>query len=67
LEARVCQYENTPDHHFILDRHPGAQNTWLVGGGSGHGYKMGPAVGEHVAELVLDKRKVDPLFALKRL
>jgi glycine/D-amino acid oxidase-like deaminating enzyme len=66
IESRVCQYENSPDHHFILDRHPGAQNVWLVGGGSGHGYKMGPAVGEHVAELVLGKRKVDPKFALER-
>jgi glycine/D-amino acid oxidase-like deaminating enzyme len=67
VEARVCQYENTADHHFILDRHPGAQNVWLVGGGSGHGYKMGPAVGEHVAALVLGKRQVDPFFTLKRL
>jgi glycine/D-amino acid oxidase-like deaminating enzyme len=67
VEARVCQYENSPDHHFILDRHPAAQNVWLAGGGSGHGYKMGPAVGEHVAELVLGKRKVDPFFALNRL
>ncbi|MCW5981424.1 MAG: FAD-dependent oxidoreductase [Bryobacteraceae bacterium] len=67
VEARVCQYENSPDHHFILDRHPEAENVWLAGGGSGHGYKMGPAVGEHVAELVLGKRQVDPFFALKRL
>jgi glycine/D-amino acid oxidase-like deaminating enzyme len=66
LEARVCQYENSPDHHFILDRHPGAQNVWLVGGGSGHGYKMGPAVGERVAEMVMGKRAVDPFFALSK-
>ena len=67
VEARVCQYENTPDHHFILDRHPAAENVWLVGGGSGHGYKMGPAVGEQVAELVLGSRKINPFFALQRL
>jgi glycine/D-amino acid oxidase-like deaminating enzyme len=67
VEARVCQYENTPDHHFILDRHPAAENVWLVGGGSGHGYKMGPAVGEQVAELVVGSRKVNPFFALNRL
>ena len=66
LEARVCQYENSPDHHFILDRHPAAQNVWLVGGGSGHGYTMGPAVGERVAEMVLGKRPVDPFFALSK-
>ena len=66
VEARVCQYENSPDHHFILDRHPGARNVWLVGGGSGHGFKHGPAVGERVAELVLGKKAVDPFFALAR-
>jgi glycine/D-amino acid oxidase-like deaminating enzyme len=66
IESRVCQYENSPDHHFIIDRHPGARNVWLVGGGSGHGYKMGPAVGEHVSELVLGKRAPEPLFALSR-
>jgi len=45
LESRVCQYEQSPDEHFIIDRHPGAANAWLVGGGSGHGFKHGPAVG----------------------
>ncbi len=66
VEARICQYENSPDHHFILDRHPEAANVWLIGGGSGHGFKHGPAVGEHVADLVLGKRQVDPFFALGR-
>jgi glycine/D-amino acid oxidase-like deaminating enzyme len=37
LEARVCQYEASPDEHFIIDRHPEAATAWLVGGGSGHG------------------------------
>jgi len=66
LESRVCQYENTPDQHFILDRHPAAENVWLVGGGSGHGFKFGPAWGERVAETVTGKRKIDPFFALSR-
>ena len=66
LEARVCQYENSPDEHFILDRHPHLENVWLVGGGSGHGFKHGPAVGEHVAELVMGKRSPDPFFSLSR-
>jgi glycine/D-amino acid oxidase-like deaminating enzyme len=66
VESRVCQYENSPDHQFILDRHPAAANVWIAGGGSGHGFKMGPAVGERVAELVLGQRKVDPFFALAR-
>jgi glycine/D-amino acid oxidase-like deaminating enzyme len=66
LEARVCQYENSPDGDFIIDRHPLAANVWLAGGGSGHGFKMGPAVGEHVAALVLGTGRVQPAFALAR-
>jgi sarcosine oxidase len=48
IDARVCQYEMTPDSHFLIDRHPAFANVWLVGGGSGHGYKHGPAIGAHV-------------------
>jgi glycine/D-amino acid oxidase-like deaminating enzyme len=66
LEARICPYEDTPDHHFILDRHPEAGNVWLVGGGSGHGFKHGPAVGERVASLVVGETVPEPLFALAR-
>jgi glycine/D-amino acid oxidase-like deaminating enzyme len=66
LEARVCQYENSPDEHFIVDRHPQAANAWLVGGGSGHGFKHGPAVGELVASFVLGGATPDPQFRLSR-
>jgi glycine/D-amino acid oxidase-like deaminating enzyme len=66
LEARVCQYEESPDEHFIIDRHPAAANTWLVGGGSGHGFKHGPAVGELVARLVLSGAAPDEQFRLSR-
>ena len=66
LEARVCQYEQTPDQHFILDRHPQAQNLWLLGGGSGHGFKHGPALGEPAADIVLEKKTPEPLFQLGR-
>ena len=52
-EGRVCQYEVTPDTHFIIDRHPGIDNAWIVGGGSGHGFKHGPVVGEYVSALVV--------------
>jgi glycine/D-amino acid oxidase-like deaminating enzyme len=54
-EARVCQYERTPDAHLVIDRHPAYRNLWLAGGGSGHGFKLGPAVGEFVAHLVADR------------
>jgi len=52
LETRVCQYENTSNGDFLIDRHPSFDNVWLVGGGSGHGFKHGPAVGEYVAALI---------------
>ena len=66
LEARVCQYENTPDLHLLLDRHPAAANVWLLGGGSGHGFKLGPAVGEQAAEAVLERTQPNALFRLNR-
>jgi sarcosine oxidase len=53
IETRVCQYEQSPDSHFIVDRHPRMNNLWLLGGGSGHGFKHGPALGEIMADLIL--------------
>jgi glycine/D-amino acid oxidase-like deaminating enzyme len=53
IESRVCQYEQTPDSDFILDRHPRMDNVWFLGGGSGHGFKHGPALGEMMAQLIL--------------
>ena len=67
VEARVCQYEASSDGHFLVDRHPRLENVWLVGGGSGHGFKMGPALGEHVAAVVQGRSAVHPLFAYGRL
>jgi len=66
IETRVCQYENSPDNHLIIDRHPNAENVWLMGGGSGHGFKHGPALGEMVAELVMEHKDADPTFQLAR-
>ena len=63
-ETRVCQYENTSNGDFLIDRHPQFENVWLVGGGSGHGFKHGPAVGEHVAALISGNAEVEPRFAL---
>lgn len=67
VESRVCQYENSPDTHFILDRHPAAKNVVLLGGGSGHGFKHGPALGEMAAKLVLDQTAGPAPFSLSRL
>jgi glycine/D-amino acid oxidase-like deaminating enzyme len=66
VESRVCQYENSVDEDFIMDRHPVADNVWIVGGGSGHGFKHGPAVGEMMAGAVLGTRTPPPEFALAR-
>lgn len=66
LEARVCQYSNTPDGQFVFDQHPLLDNVWLLGGGSGHGFKHGPALGELVASAVVDGQATATEFALDR-
>lgn len=63
-ETRVCQYENTSNGDFLIDRHPELENVWLVGGGSGHGFKHGPAVGEYVTALLMGHRQPEPRFTL---
>lgn len=64
VESRVCQYENTSSGDFLLDRHPKFENVWLAGGGSGHGFKHGPAVGEYLAGRIIDGEPGDPRFSL---
>ena len=65
LEARVCQYENTSNGDFLIDRHPDFENVWLVGGGSGHGFKHGPVVGEYVAARIEGRIEgIEPRFSL---
>ena len=64
VETRICQYENTSNGDFLIDQHPELTNVWLVGGGSGHGFKHGPAVGEYVARRVTEGGAVEPRFSL---
>ena len=68
VETRVCQYENTSNGDFLIDRHPEFDNVWLVGGGSGHGFKHGPSLGEYVAARVTEtqaaKNEIEPRFSL---
>ncbi len=66
VETRVCQYEDTADHNFIIDRHPANENVWIVGGGSGHGFKHGPALGEMVARLVIKDETAEAVYRLSR-
>lgn len=63
-ESRVCQYENTSNADFLIDRHPDFDNIWLVGGGSGHGFKHGPAVGAYVSARILEGAEGEPRFSL---
>ena len=65
VETRVCQYENTWNGDFLIDRHPGLENVWFVGGGSGHGFKHGPAVGQYVAERILGGGAEEKRFSLE--
>ena len=64
VESRVCQYENTSSGDFLIDRHPLLENVWFAGGGSGHGFKHGPAVGEYLAAQILDNTVAEPRFSL---
>ncbi|MEW4527362.1 N-methyl-L-tryptophan oxidase [Maioricimonas sp. JC845] len=47
----VCMYTNSPDGHFIVDRHPGDEAVVLAAGLSGHGFKFAPVMGEALADL----------------
>lgn len=67
LKSEVCQYENSPDGHLVIGRHPRARNVWLLGGGSGHGFKLSPAVGEMAASALIDGSEVPKLFGIERL
>jgi glycine/D-amino acid oxidase-like deaminating enzyme len=64
VHSRVCQYENTWNSDLLIDRHPDFENVWLAGGGSGHGFKLGPAVGQYVADRIMGAGAEEPRFSL---
>jgi len=64
IETRVCQYENTWNGDFLIDRHPQFENVWIAGGGSGHGFKHGPALGEYLSQRILQGAPREPRFSL---
>ena len=68
LATATCMYTNTPDLHFIIDRHPAHENVTVACGFSGHGFKFASVVGEVLADLALQGRTAQPigLFALSR-
>jgi sarcosine oxidase len=62
--APGCHYGLTPDGQFLFAPHPQHERVWLLGGGSGHGYKHGPALAEHVAAVLAGAAQPEPRFAL---
>jgi glycine/D-amino acid oxidase-like deaminating enzyme len=66
LETRVCQYENTSNGDFIVDRHPDFDNVWIAGGGSGHGFKHGPFVADYLLNMMSGHGDPEPRFSLAR-
>lgn len=68
FDVQSCLYTNTPDYHFILDRHPELPNVVIAAGFSGHGFKFGPILGQIMAALALDEKPPLSLtqFALSR-
>jgi sarcosine oxidase len=62
--SRVCQYALTADTNFIVAPHPEEDGVWIVGGGSGHGFKHGPALGEYFGALLAGREQPAVRFAL---
>jgi glycine/D-amino acid oxidase-like deaminating enzyme len=63
-EVRACRYELSPDSHFIAARHPEHDGVWLIGGGSGHGFKHGPAMAERLAAALAGGAPLPARFGL---
>lgn len=62
--TRTCRYELTADSHFLAGRHPEHPGVWLLGGGSGHGFKHGPALAERMARVLAGEEELPSRFAL---
>lgn len=52
--SSVCMFTNTPDGHFVVDRHPRHSQIILCSACSGHGFKMSSGIGRHIASMVVD-------------
>ena len=50
--SKTCRYEITADSQFIAGPLPGSPEVWILGGGSGHGFKHGPALAERVVTAI---------------
>jgi glycine/D-amino acid oxidase-like deaminating enzyme len=63
--SKCCRYELTPDAHFVAAPLPDRPSVWLLGGGSGHGFKHGPAIAERVAAALDGGAPLPAHFALR--
>lgn len=61
----MCLYSNSPDGHFIVDRHPAHEQISFAMGLSGHGFKFAPVLGEALADLALEGTTQLPIDFLK--
>jgi len=64
IGTRSCPYSLTVDTNFLVAPHPEHERVWLLGGGSGHGFKHGPALAEYVQRVLEEKEPPDPVFGL---
>ena len=62
--STTCRYELSPDSHFIAAQHPAHPSVWLLGGGSGHGFKHGPAMAERMAAALRGDEPLPERFRL---
>lgn len=64
IAGKVCQYTNTPDGELLMDQHPEYDNVWLLGGGSGHAFKLAPVMARLLAARILENTSTNPAWGL---
>lgn len=67
-ESRICLYTQTPDEHFIVDKHPAHDHVVIGAGFSGHGFKFSTIIGKMLTDIALDGETThnDRLFKIDR-
>lgn len=61
VDHTTCLYTVTPDHHFVVDRHPQFERVIYAAGLSGHGFKFATVLGEILAELACNRTTPHPI------
>jgi sarcosine oxidase / L-pipecolate oxidase len=55
VQTRLCWYTDSFDNHFVVDFVPGSEGLMVATGGSGHGFKFLPNLGEHIVDRIEGK------------